>query len=248
MVQTEGQLNFSKFTPNFANINPISGLPKLFKLERIFQIVRAGVLAAAVTVLSVRLVLGDLDSLVAATGRLETVAALAGHLLWQLLWLTVGVSVVLAAIDLLLTRRAWLVRNRMSKDEVKREYKESEGDPQIKQERRRAHQEMLNNTSLLALKDASVLIVNPTHLATALRYDERGDGAPQIIAKGQGALALQLMDAARAYGIPIVRDVPVARALHELELGDEVPEALYEAVAEILREVWDQSDTAKSAS
>lgn len=245
-VQTQGQLSFSKFAPNFANLDPISGLSKLFKLERLFQVARAAVLAATVTWLSVDLVSNNLGSLVAVTGRLETAGAFATILLKQLLWLTVGVSVALAALDILLTRRAWLVRNRMSKDEVKREYKESEGDPHIKQERRRAHQEMLNNTSLLALKDASVLIVNPTHLATALSYDDQGEGAPKIVAKGQGALARQLMDAARAYGIPIVRDVPVARALHELELGDEIPEALYEAVAEILREVWEQSERAPS--
>ena len=126
----------------------------------------------------------------------------------------------------------------MSKDEVKREYRESEGDPGLKAARRRAHQEALTGATLGALKTASVVIVNPTHLATALKYSEEEELAPSVIAQGQGEMAKLIVDAARAYGVPIVRDVPVARALNELEVGDEIPEVLYEAVAEILREIW----------
>jgi flagellar biosynthesis protein FlhB len=89
-----------------------------------------------------------------------------------------------------------------------------------------------------AVREATVVIVNPQHLATALRYLEAEDDAPTVVASGEGDLAQRIQDAARTYGIPIVRDVPVARALSELEIGDTIPEALYEAVAEILREVW----------
>jgi len=80
-------------------------------------------------------------------------------------------------------------------------------------------------------------VINPTHLASALRYAEEEDAAPKVVAQGEGDLARYIVEAARAYGIPCIRDVPVARALRELEIGDEIPEALYEAVAEILREV-----------
>ena len=83
----------------------------------------------------------------------------------------------------------------------------------------------------------TVVIVNPTHLATALRYDESEDTAPKVVSQGAGDLARKIIEAAHAYGVPVVRDVPVARALAELELGDEIPEALYEAVAEVLHEV-----------
>jgi type III secretion protein U len=94
--------------------------------------------------------------------------------------------------------------------------------------------------ALNAVKKATVLIVNPTHLATALRYDEEEDQAPLILAQGQGDLARRMIDAAHAYGVPVVRDVPIAQALRDLEVGEEIPEALYEAVAEILREIWAQ--------
>jgi len=90
---------------------------------------------------------------------------------------------------------------------------------------------------IAAVKDATVLIVNPTHLATALRYQENEDDAPTVLAHGEGDLARRLIEAAHAYNVPVVRDVPVAHALRELQLGEQIPEALYEAVAEVLREL-----------
>jgi FlhB-like protein len=86
------------------------------------------------------------------------------------------------------------------------------------------------------------VVVNPTHLACALKYAEDEDGAPVVVASGEGDLAARIIKAARDYGVPIVRDVPLARALRELEVGDVIPEALYEAVAEILRAAWEESD------
>jgi type III secretion protein U len=104
--------------------------------------------------------------------------------------------------------------------------------------RHRAHKEMLASAAIHAVREATVVIVNPTHLAVALRYQEQEDAAPCVLAQGQGDLARRIIEAAHAYGVPVVRDIPIARALSELELGDEIPEALYEAVAEILKEVW----------
>ena len=98
---------------------------------------------------------------------------------------------------------------------------------------------LLTQAAVHAVKEASVVIVNPTHIAVALRYNDEEDSAPTVVSQGEGALARQILDAARAYNVPIVRDVPLARALHELEVGDQIPEALYEAVAEILRSLWD---------
>jgi len=90
------------------------------------------------------------------------------------------------------------------------------------------------------VKNASVVVVNPTHIACALRYDEKdGDAAPVVVATGQGDMATRIIQAAHAYGVPVLRDVPLARALVELEVGDVIPEALYEAVAEILKVAWE---------
>jgi flagellar biosynthesis protein FlhB len=130
----------------------------------------------------------------------------------------------------------------MTKEEVKREHKEAEGDPEVKAARQRAHRDVLAAATIANVRNASVVVVNPTHLACALRYDEvDGDEAPVVVANGEGELADQIVRAAHDYGVPVLRDVPLARALRELEVGEAIPEALYEAVAEILREAWEQA-------
>lgn len=141
----------------------------------------------------------------------------------------------LAVVDVLVARRLWLGRLRMTRDEVTREHKESEGDPEQKRHREELHHELLAAEAVSAVRSATVVVVNPTHLACALRYDGSDDDeAPVLVAKGHGALAARIVAAARAHGVPVVRDVPVARALVALELGAEIPEALYQAVAEVL--------------
>ncbi len=109
----------------------------------------------------------------------------------------------------------------MTRAEVQRDFREAEGNPELKAARRRAHQEVLFSAQLAAVERARVVIVNPTHLATALCYDEAEDAAPKIVAQGQGELARQILDVARAAGVPVIRDVPVARALMDLEVGEE---------------------------
>lgn len=241
LAQTGGAVVPSELAPKWQNLDPIEGFRRLFKLDRVYQVLRALVAASFVTWLSVDALLDETPSIVSTTGQPEVAGALAAHLSQRVLWLGASVSTVLALVDVLVSRRLWLRRHRMTKDEVKREHKESEGDPHLKQERKRAHHEMLNHAAVLSVKDANVVVVNPTHLATALRYEDEQDEAPVVVAQGQGELARQIVEAARAYGIPVVRDVPIARALRELEVGDEIPEELYEAVAEILKELWEQA-------
>lgn len=238
-AQTGGAFVPSKLTPNWQNLDPVEGFKRLFTLDRVYQVLRALVAASFVTWLSVDLLLGETRSIGNTTGQAEVAAALAANLSRRVLWLGTGVSTALALVDVFVMRHLWLRRNRMTKDEVKREHKESEGDPHLKQQRKRVHHELLNHAAVLSVKDANVVVVNPTHLATALRYEDDQDEAPVVVAQGQGELARQIVDAARAYGIPVVRDVPVARALRELEIGEEIPEELYEAVAEILKELWE---------
>lgn len=238
VVQTGGTIALKKLAPDFTRQNPIEGVRRLFSAQRLLAVARALVGSLLVGWLAVRLLIERAPELAFSVGNAEGAALVAGKLTERLGWIAALVGLALAALDVVVTRRAWLERLMMTKEEVRREFRESEGDPEIKAARRRAHQEMLNQAAISAVKDATVLIVNPTHLATALRYLEDEDSAPRVVAQGSGDLAQRLIDAARSYGVPIVRDVPVARALSELEVGDEIPEALYEAVAEILRELW----------
>jgi len=133
----------------------------------------------------------------------------------------------------------------MSLDEVRREHREAEGEPQAKRERQRLHRAIAEHGLLEEVRRADVLVVNPTHLAVAVRYDaaaaERGeDPIPEVIAKGQDGLARRMIEAARAAGVPVLRDVPLARGLFEIEVGEVVPEDLYEAVAAVLHAAWDE--------
>ncbi len=105
---------------------------------------------------------------------------------------------------------------------------------------------MLASAIVAVVRTATVLVVNPTHLAAALSYDEESDEAPRVVAQGRGDLARRMIKTAHAFEVPVVRDVPIARALLELEVGDEIPEALYEAVAEIVREAWAESERERS--
>jgi type III secretion protein U len=244
LLQAGGVVAWSKVAPDLSRLDPWAGLQNLFNLQRLGSVARALVAALVVGGVCVHLLLDHAASLVGSVGNPGAALAVALELGKRLGWFAAVAGLALAALDVLLTRRAWFERLKMTRDEVRREQRETEGDPEIKAARRLAHQSLLMGATINAVRDATVLVTNPTHLATALRYsnDDGDDAAPRVLAQGEGELARRMIDAAHAYGVPVVRDVPVARALHELEVGDEIPEALYEAVAAILKEVWEGND------
>ncbi len=242
-VQSGGLFATKKLTPKLERLNPFEGAKNLVSRARLFAVGRAMVGAVVVAIFTYRGLRAHAGDLARIDGRLEHVGVLAAAIARSLAWSAALVGLAIAALDALVVRQEWRRRLRMTKDEVKREYKESEGDPQVKQARERAHHEMLAAATIGSVKTASVVIVNPTHLACALRYDEKeGDEAPVVLASGEGELAARILRAAQAYGVPVVQNVPLARALLELQIGDTIPEALYEAVAEILREVWEDEE------
>lgn len=243
-VQTGGAIAPSRLTPSFDRLNPATGAKNLFTLERALGVVRSLAAALFVAYFTYRTLVTFAPDVAYGVGELSAATPLVSGLGKRIAWAAALFGLGLGALDFLVTYRAFLQRNRMTKEEVKREFRESEGDPEVKAARRRAHREALAGSTLNAVKNATVLIVNPTHLAVALEYDEERDQAPKIVAQGAGDLAKLMIEAARAYGVPCVRDVPVARALSELEVGEEIPEALYEAVAAILREIWQSESEA----
>jgi flagellar biosynthesis protein FlhB len=237
LVQTGGGVSSARLSPDLGRLDPIAGARNLLRADRFFSLLRAGVATLVAALVAQHLLAAHAHDAVETAGNLDAIGPLS-----LVLGRSLGVSVALfgialGLIDLVIVHRLWRRRHRMSKDEVRREFREAEGDPEVRARRRRAHQEALAGSIVNAVRDATVVVVNPTHLASALRYVEDEDAAPKLVAQGEGELARYIVEAARAYGIPCVRDVPVARALRELEIGDEIPEALYEAVAEILREL-----------
>lgn len=239
-VQARGAFAPGKLAPDLSRL--ASGVGSLVSPQRLVGLLRALLTAAIVAHLARRRLLDLLPSLAATSGQAASAAALVGEAAGALVRDTALVLLASALVDLLLTLRSWRNKLKMSPDEVKREAKESEGDPQLKAARERAHHELLSQASVHAVKEASVVIVNPTHLATALRYQEGEDEAPLVLAKAEGVTAARMIEAARAYNVPVVQDIPLARALHELEVGDQIPEALYEAVAEVLRSLWETTE------
>ncbi len=240
VVQSGGAIATKKLTPKLERLNFIQGFAGLFAKARLFSVARSAVVALIVLYLAWAALRDHAADFANLAGRASYVGLLSSEVTLSLLRKVAGIGVALGFLDLVVTRTSWKKKLMMSKDEIKREHKESEGDPQMKAARERAHHEMLAAAAIGNVKTATVVVVNPTHIACALRYDEKeGDLAPVVVATGEGELAERIMQAARDYGVPILRDVPLARALHELEIGDQIPEALYEAVAAILREAWD---------
>ena len=238
-VQTGGFIASKKLTPKLDRLNVFEGFKNLFSSVRAIAVLRALLAGSIVAYLAYRGLRDHAADVAHVTGQLGFVGLLAGEIAHGACRDAALFGIAVGAVDMLVTRWSWMKRLRMGKDEVKREYKESEGDPQLKAQRERAHHEMLASATVANVKNATVVIVNPTHIACALRYDEEeGDEAPLVLAVGEGDLARRIREAAHAYGIPVLRDVPLARALSELSAGDQIPEELYEAVAEILREAW----------
>lgn len=240
VVQTGGVISTKKLTPNLGKLNPITGFKQLFSVQRLVSVLRSALFAGAVVFIVYGALKANAAQIARVAGRVDAAAVVAAAVAAEVAKKAAVVGLFLAALDVVVTRRAWRKRLMMSKDEVKREHKESEGDPQQRAARERAHHELLASATVGNVRKASVVIVNPAHIACALRYDEKdGDAAPVLVASGHGELAKRIVEAAHQYGVPVLRDIPLARALVELEIGDEIPEALYEAVAEILREAWE---------
>jgi flagellar biosynthetic protein FlhB len=150
-----------------------------------------------------------------------------------------GALTAIGAIDYFIQRDRFLKKARMTKDEVKREHKNDEGDPLIKSRRRRKHRELAQGRISRDVPTADALIVNPTHIAIAIRYRRGEDRAPRVVCKGKGARADRMREVARESGVPIYRDVPLARLLYKaVKIGREVPETSYRAVAVVLATIY----------
>lgn len=241
VVQTGGVVATKKLALSLAKLDPIAGFKNLFTLQRLVAVARAALFAGVVAYFTVTALRENATAFARAAGRVDAAFLVAATLALGIAKRSAAVGIGLAVLDIVLTRHTWRSKLKMTKEEVKREHKESEGDPQQKAARERAHHEVLAGNAIASVRNASVVVVNPTHIACALKYDEaEGDEAPVLLASGQGDLARKIVEAAHAYGVPVLRDVPLARALVALEVGDEIPEALYEAVAEILKLAWEE--------
>lgn len=162
-----------------------------------------------------------------------------GHVLMTLLWRAAGLFLLVGLVDLAWQRRRYTRQLRMSKQEIREELKEQEGNPQVKMRIRRIQRDLARRQMMKEISTATAVVVNPTHYAVALRYSIDSSAAPKLVAKGKNYLALRIRQRAIEHQIPIVENPPLARALYaSVEVGQEIPAHLYRAVAEILAYIY----------
>ena len=225
--------------PDANRLNIGEGLARLGSKDRLVDLVKnVARLTIMLLVASVTFGVGIRTLLQTSRGSLPgSLQILGGTAALQLQYLVLTL-LVFAVIDLLWQRHRFMREHMMTKAEVKDEHKQSEGDPTVRAQRRRAHQEILRDGGIAHVRDADVVVVNPTHVAAAIRYREQEASAPKVVASGRGELARNIRREARRHGVPIVRNVLLARSLAEVAVDEEIPADLYEAVAEVLHFVY----------
>jgi flagellar biosynthetic protein FlhB len=225
--------------PQGKKLNPLEGLKNMFKTQTFIELIKNILKVSFIFYFSYRVMLSNLFQIIQTT-RLSIYdsARLAGDLIFQIVLRVLLLFVAIAIADFAVQRWQFMKQMRMSKDEVKREYKQDEGDPHIKSHRRALHREMVFSDMPRQVKQSDVVVTNPIHVAVAIKYDREKMGAPEIMAKGERLFADSIRKVAEESGVPIMRNIPLAWSLIELEVGDEVPEELFTAVAEILAIVY----------
>lgn len=240
-LQVGPLLSTEAVAPKLERLDFIKGIKNLFTKKQMVEFAKTLAKMLIVGLVAFTVLRDSVRGIVGLAGR-DAAATLSGTgaMVAPLLFRVGGAVLAIGVLDVFFQRWQHHQDQKMTKDEVKREHKDAEGDPQTRQERDRLRREIVEHDSVERVRDADVLVVNPTHLAIALRYDEDAADAPLVVAKGQEHLAERMRRAALESGVPIMRDVPLARSLFELDRGEEIPESLYEAVAAVLRAAWDE--------
>lgn len=243
-LQAGPVLAFEKVAPKMEHLNPAEGIKRMFSLDNLVELLK-GILKTALLFgigwAVARALLPDAMRLATSADR---PAQHLGGLIWEgtvksLAW-TVGVFFGVAFLDTLWTRHRFTKKMRMSMRDIKQEMKESEGDPHLKQQRKQAHAEWSQRNQKAAARGANALIVNPTHVAIAIDFEPGRCPVPTVSAKGEDHVARAMREAAEEAGVPIVRNVPLARELlARCEEGEVIPPDLFDVLAEVI--VWAES-------
>jgi flagellar biosynthetic protein FlhB len=239
LLQTNFLLNLGALQPKISRVSPAAGIKRIFGFNGIVEIVKSlaklGLLCAAMWIAVgsdwsglTRLPLQDPHSLLAAVARPS----------FHLFIATVCTQAIVAAADLGWVRFRHARDLRMSKQSIRDELKDTEGNPHIKARIRRIRVMRARKRMMAKVPTATVVVTNPTHYAVALAYDRANNPAPRIVAKGSDSLAVRIREVAEANGVPVVANPPLARALYRLDLDTEIPAEHYKAVAEIIAYVW----------
>ena len=242
---TGGYLFSLKSTlPKFSKLSLLSGFKRMFGTNAAVELLKAILKFSLVTIVLWALVSRQMDPMMQlGQMAIEPALAAAGWMIAEsALWLSLSLLVI-ALIDAPYQKYSFIKRMRMTKQEVKDEMKDMEGQPEVKQQIRRRQREMANNRMIQKVQDADVVITNPEHFAVALSYDPTGDGAPILLAKGSDHMAARIREEAEKHGVEMFAAPPLARALYfSTEEDQAVPESLYLAVAQVIAYVFSLAD------
>ncbi|WP_287881606.1 flagellar biosynthesis protein FlhB [Agathobacter sp.] len=240
VIQVGWKVSTKPMEPKLSKFNPINGFKRIFSKDSVFELLKAFVKIFVIGVVAYLALRGDADKIfILYDLSLNQAVALVGSLIIDtglkvsLVYLVVGIA------DYVYQKRKFANDMKMTKQEVKDEYKNTEGDPQIKGRQRQRMREASQRRMMQDVPKADVVITNPTHLAVALQYEGTERKAPVVIAKGEDFLAQKIKEIAKESGVEIVENKPLARMLyHNVDLGAEIPPELYQAVAEVLAAIY----------
>ena len=226
--------------PNLNKFNVVSGLQRLMSMKSVVELVKAVLKVSIVGYVAYSSIRGEYDNLY-GMATMDTVQMLiyTAQLTFDIAIKTGIVLIVLGVSDYVYQKFEFEKSIRMSKQELKEEYKQHDGDPLIRQRIRSKQREMSQQRMMQSVPSADVVVTNPTHYAVAIKYDQMEMDAPVVIAKGKGHVALKIREIASENGVPLVEDKPLAQALYRgVEIGGSIPPDLYKAVAEVLAFVY----------
>ena len=240
LVQVGFKPTSKPLQPKLSKLNPISGMKKIFSTRKLFELGKSILKLAVMAVVIYSFFTGRTESLFLLYDMpLGQAIGLMGNLIISLGLRIAAAYMVIAFLDLIYQRRKFNKDMMMTKQEVKDEYKNSEGDPAVKSAQKRRMMEASRRRMMQQLPQADVVITNPTHYAVAIKYDAEESDAPIVIAKGADYLAQKIKEIARDNDVEIVENKPLARMLYaNVEVGELVPPELYKAVAEVLAYVY----------
>jgi len=229
-----------KLVPNLSKISPIEGIKRMFSLQMLMNTLKSLLKVALVGYIAYReveKVLPDLNLLMDESPF--QIAAFIGMVSFRIFLKSAILIAILALFDYAFQRYDFTKKMRMTKQELKEEAKQTEGDPHVKGRIRSIQMEMARRRMMEEVPKADVVVTNPTRLAIALRYEAKSMVAPVVVAKGTGVIAHRIREVAMEHNVPLVEDKPLAQALYKtVDLGEAIPENLFQAVAEVLAYVY----------
>ena len=240
LVQVKWKVTTKPLKPKFSKLNPISGFKRIFSVKTVVELLKSIAIITVITVLTYMELKGKVSYLfILYQMDVFDALGLIGTIIINLGMKISAVLLIIGFADLIYQKRKFKEDMKMTKQEVKDEYKNAEGDPQIKGQIRKKMQQASMRRMMQSVPKADVVITNPTHFAVAIQYDSKTASAPVVVAKGEDFLAQRIKETAKEYDVEIVENKPLARALYyNVDIGGMVPPELFQAVAEVLAFVY----------